>query len=286
MAIIQALLALISRSLGRVLSAVFGWAVVALFGETSRTKKIWLSALVSAAAAWPLLLIGTVTPKAAALMLAFVPVPSWVPAWTVRAVWITLALAVPLAVGLAVAVRQPKKMTAPARTLSGARPPTTTTGSRWMQMARGLPITIGVAAAFLIVFVTVPALRIASFVRRRIDLHIPLVTDVNSHEGVAAEVARTLTSHGFEVSPAEPPWWMTAPSRILLWVDRVSFGAYVPRRFAYYRGRRLEAALYPNALLLRGDAPDAAWAHGAPPTHVASLRADLDSARPAALAGY
>jgi hypothetical protein len=261
MAIIQALLALISRSLGRVLSAVFGWAVVALFGETSRTKKIWLSALVAAAAAWPLLLIGTITPKAAALILAFVPVPGWVPAWTVRAVWITLALAVPLAVGVAVAVRQPNKMRASARTLSGPRHDTIKS-SRWAQMARGLPITIGVASAFLIVFVTVPALRITSFIRRRVDLHIPLVTDVNSYEGVAAEVARTLTSHGFEVSPAEPPWWMTAPSRILLWVDRASFATYVPRRFAYYRGQRLEVALYPNALLLRGDAQDAAWAHG------------------------
>jgi hypothetical protein len=265
MAIIQALLALVSRSLGRVLSAVFGWAVVALFGETSRTKKMWLSALVAAAAAWPLLVIGTIFPKAAALALAFVPVPRSLPAWTVRAVWIALALAVPLAVGLAVAVREPRRAAAPARARSGAHPgpPTAAAkGSRWAQMARGFPITIGVAAAFLIVFVTVPALRVMSFVRRRIDLHIPLVTDVDSYEGVAAVVARALTSHGFEVRRAEPPWWMTAPSRILLGVDRASFGAYVPRRFAFYRGQRLEAALYPNGLLLRGNAQDAAWAHG------------------------
>jgi len=93
-------------------------------------------------------------------------------------------------------------------------------------------------------------------------LHIPLVTDVDSYEAVAAEVAKTLTAQGFAVAAAPPPWWMTAPSRLLLWVDSTSFRAYVPRRFAYYRGEQLEAALYPNGLLLRGREQDAAWAHG------------------------
>jgi uncharacterized membrane protein YqjE len=55
---------------------------------------------------------------------------------------------------------------------------------------------------------------------------------------------------------------MTAPSRLLLWVDSTRFRAYVPRRFAYYQGEQLEAALYPNGLLLRGREQDTAWAHG------------------------
>jgi hypothetical protein len=50
------LLALITRSPGSILFAPFGWAVVALFGPTSSREKVWLSALVGAAAAWPLLL--------------------------------------------------------------------------------------------------------------------------------------------------------------------------------------------------------------------------------------
>jgi hypothetical protein len=36
----------------------------------------------------------------------------------------------------------------------------------------------------------------------------------------------------------------------------------VPERLAYFRGDRLEVALYPNGLLLRGSAQDTAWAHG------------------------
>jgi hypothetical protein len=53
---LHGLLALITRSLGSILFALFGWAVVALFGPTSSRQKVWLSALVGAAAAWPLLL--------------------------------------------------------------------------------------------------------------------------------------------------------------------------------------------------------------------------------------
>jgi hypothetical protein len=45
MAIVQAVLALISRSLGSILSALFGWAVVALFGQTSPREKAWLQGL-------------------------------------------------------------------------------------------------------------------------------------------------------------------------------------------------------------------------------------------------
>jgi hypothetical protein len=40
MAVIQAVLALVSRSLGKVVAALLGWAVVALFGQTSPREKI------------------------------------------------------------------------------------------------------------------------------------------------------------------------------------------------------------------------------------------------------
>jgi Putative Actinobacterial Holin-X, holin superfamily III len=253
MAIIQALLALVTRSLGRILSAIFGWAVVALFGQTSGTEKVALSAVVGAAAAWPILLIGIAAPKTAALVLAFVPVPAWVPSWAVRTVWIGLAALVPLAVGMAMAMRRP----------AGPHAMSAAGQESWLtRLLRGVPVTVAISAAFLIVFVTVPVLRVISLIRRRVDVHVPLVTDARGYELVAAEVARTLSAHGFDVRPAKPGWWMTTPSRILLRLGGPSFRAYVPARLAYFRGPRLEAALYPNALLLRGEAQDTAWAQG------------------------
>src|SRR5205085_7632499 len=152
MAIVQALLALVSRSLGRITSAIFGWAVVALFGQTSGAELTALSALVAAAAAWPILLVGVLVPKIAVFLLAFVPLPEWVPKWTVRAVWILLAAAVPFAVGMTLSMRQRRTPagTAAGGTHGGAVQQETRLG----RLLRGFPITVGIAPAFAAVSVT------------------------------------------------------------------------------------------------------------------------------------
>jgi hypothetical protein len=266
MAVLQALLALITRSLGRITSSVFGWAVVALFGRTDRREQTLLSALVGAAAAWPILLLGIAVPKVATFLISFVPLPEWVPAWTVRVVWIGLAAAVPFAVGLILAMR--RRGVSTGRGVMGAGSGPATGGatiereSAITRLFRGFPITLGIAAAFVVVFVTVPVLRVMALIRRRVEVHVPLVTDAASYESVAAEAARTLTQHGYPVRRAKPGWWMTVPSRILLALGGPAFRDYIPNRLAYFRSTQLEVALYPNALLLRGAEQDAAWAHG------------------------
>jgi len=99
-------------------------------------------------------------------------------------------------------------------------------------------------------------------VRRHVDVQVPLVTDAAGYPVVAAEIERTMDRHGFPIDAAAAPWWVRAPSRILLGLGGPSFRDYVPARLAYFRGSRLEVALYPNGLLVRGPAQDAAWAHG------------------------
>ena len=256
MAVLQALIALVTRSLGRITSAIFGWAVVALFGQTAPAEKTMLSALVGAAAAWPILLLGIVMPKLAVFVLGFVPLPGWIPRWTVRVVWIALAVLVPLAVGITMAARRPR-----GSALSHRDPPAAQE-SALKRLLRGFPTTLGIAAAFLVVFVTVPALRLVSLVRRRVDVQVPVLTDREHYHAVASQIARVLTDHGFAVRAAKPGWWMTVPSRILLTLGGPAFQAHVPERLAYFRGDRLEVALYPNGLLLRGREQDLAWAHG------------------------
>ena len=272
MVIIQAVLALLSRSLGTIMSALFGWAVVALFGPTNPREKMWLSALVGAAAVWPLLLIGVVWPRLATLLLSFAPLPhSWVPTWVIRLVWIILAVAVPVALGAAMAARSrgtaapiPGTAIAAASPGSGesARHHSPLRESKIIRLFRGVPITLGVAASFLIVFFSVPIRRLVSIVRQQVELNVPLVTDAKGYELVAKVVAGTLGRHGLDVQPAEPPWTVTAPSRILSLLGGMSFREYVPERFARFRGPRLDVMLYPNGLLLRGSEQDTAWAHG------------------------
>ena len=85
MAILQGIISLLTRSVGKIFSALFDWAVVALFGRVEGRQKIWLSALMGAAAVWPVLLLGVAAPKVAVFAIAFVPLSSSVPAGILRA---------------------------------------------------------------------------------------------------------------------------------------------------------------------------------------------------------
>jgi len=247
MAILQAIFAFVARSVGKIFSALFDWAVVALFGRVSGTRKTVLSVIMAAAAAWPILLIGVVFPKASVFVLGFIPLSHSVPSGVVRVVWILLALLVPIGVGIALRLQRPPERGRSSSTLKG--------------LARGFPITLGLATAFAILLVTVPVLRIVSAIRGRRDVQVPLVTTPESYRAAASLVVGVLRRHGIDVAPAPAPWWMALPSHILLRLARGAFEGAVLEKTAYFRNDVLEAALYPNALLLRGGDEITARAH-------------------------
>jgi hypothetical protein len=247
MAIIQGLVAFVGRSFGKILSALFDWAVVAIFGHASGREKVFLSALLAVAGAWPVLLLGVAAPKVATFLLAFIPVPSWVPSSALRWIWIGLALVVPLAVGTAMAARQPTDQ--PRRS--------------WpVRLLRGFPITVGLSTALLITLVTVPGLRLISAARRRKDVQVPLVTHAASYETVAQRIVSILAAHGRSVGRVPPPWWLTAPLRVLRAADHDAFQSRIPADLAYFEGRDLVLALYPSGLLIRGRPGALALAQG------------------------
>src|SRR4029453_14549694 len=160
MAVIQAIISFIGRTVGKILSALLDWAVVSLFGRVTGNRKLFLWGMMAAAAAWPILLLGVVAPKAALFFFAFVPLSSSVPPGLVRVIWLAAALLVPIAVGVTVAVQSPT-----GRQEGLAK-----------SVLRGFSITVGLAAAFVVLLVTVPALRVISIVRGRRDTYVPLVT--------------------------------------------------------------------------------------------------------------
>ena len=247
MAVLQALLTFLSRSAGKLVNAVFGWAVVALFGQTTPRQKTLLSVVVGLAVVWPLLLLGIAVPRVAALALAFVPMSKQGPTELVRAIWVALALLVPLVVGLTVASKSPPD--APRESFA-------------KKVLRGFPITLGLAAAFVITFVTVPVLRIAAMIKGRKDEHVPLVTSADVYREISDQLQKLFDRHQVDVCPAEPPWWLSAPTRILLKLGGRAFRGFVPARLSYWDGPALVVALYPNDLLLRGDRKTTAWVHG------------------------
>jgi hypothetical protein len=247
MALLQALLSFLGRSAGKILNAIFGWAVIALFGRTSPRQQTMLSALVGAAAAWPILLVGIAFPKLATFLVAFVPLSQRVPSWIVRLVWLGLALAVPLVVGTVVAAKEP---------------PGSPRESTLKRLARGFPITVGIAGAFVLMFVTVPALRIISAVRGRRDDHVPCITEGDAYDDVANEIDRILEAQKIEARRGEPSWWLSGPATVLQKLGGKALRGFMPAKLAYWQGHDLEIAFYPSDILVRGPKKRTAWTHG------------------------
>jgi hypothetical protein len=225
-----------------------GWAVGALFGQTTAREQIVFSSLIVAAVAWPLLLVGILAPKVAVQMVAMVPLPASVSVWTVRLVWIGLALLIPLGVGVAVARRR--------EDLAGHR------ARRLASISRGFPLTVGLAAAFAVIFVSVPAMRMVALLRRRKSADIPLIMNASAYHEVATTLCQVLNRQGFSFRSAAPAWWISAPLRLLTWLGGDALRSHLPARVAHFVTEDLSMSLYPSGLVLSGRPKRLTWAHG------------------------
>ena len=237
MAILQALISLITKSAGKILNAAFGWAVLALFGRTTPKEQTLLSAVVAAAAAWPLLVVGIAFPKAMLFVVSFVPLSKSVPSLALRIVWIALALFVPLIVGSMIAARAPKD----------ALPE-----SSLKRLLRGFQVTFALAVAFVLMLVLAPGMKIVNALKGRKDVRLPaLVQEGAGGEFMSAFVA-ALALHHIELRPGDPPWHMTAPASLLKKLGGRAFANFGGERPEYRVAAELEVNLNPNELLLRG----------------------------------
>jgi len=236
-AILQALISLITKSAGKILNAAFGWAVLALFGRTTPKEQTLLSAVVAAAAAWPLLVIGIVFPKAMLFVVSFVPLSKSVPSLALRIVWIALALFVPFIVGSVIAARAPHD----------ALPE-----SKLKKLLRGFQVTFALAVAFVLMLVIAPTMKIVNTLKGRKDVRLPaLAQEGAGAEFMSAFVAAMALNH-IELREGNPPWHMTAPAGLLKKLGGRAFANFVGERPQYRVSPELEVNLNPNELLLRG----------------------------------
>ncbi|MHB1847069.1 MAG: phage holin family protein [Deltaproteobacteria bacterium] len=246
MAIFAWLVSRLSQSASTILNAIFGWAVLALFGRTSQKERTLLTGVVAAAAVWPLLVIGALFPKLAAFAFAFVPLPSWVPSWAPRLVWLGLVALVPLTLAITFAAKAPP-----------ATPPEPT----WRRLARGFPITLGVASSFWLMLFIAPALRLVSILKGWQDEHVTLLPRPGHYLEVSKAIGGALVEHGLDIAHAPSPWWLSAPAGALHALGGKAMRSYAPRETVYYRGASLQLVFYPSDVMVRGKPPDTARAH-------------------------
>lgn len=245
MAILQALFNFIRGSAGKALNAIFGWAVLALFGQTSKAEQAVLSGVVAAAAAWPLLAFGVAFPKLALLLVAAVPLVGRVPPLWLRILWIALSLLVPLIVGSAVAARSP---------------PDRLPEPGWKKLLRGFPITLALACAFFLMMVIAPAQRIKLALKGWQAARIPALSPRPMGRELIAALGATLARHGVVLQAAEPAWTLTAPATILRKLGGRAFSS-MAGEVQLLRSERLEVVHSGNELQLRGRKAELAQAH-------------------------
>jgi hypothetical protein len=239
----QAIFALLRKSLGSAVRAIFGWATVALFGVVAESERTLLSLAVGAAGVWPIMLLGVFLPKAAGFVLALLPIPKGVPDGALRAVWIALTVLVPVGVGLVLA-RHSRVERSPAK-----------------RLLMGFPATLGISAAFLIAFVAVPVGKLVAFVQGRREDHVGLVIPPTRHREVAEALLKALHGGGFTLQRAEPPAVTRLLSTIMQRFGGALMGGYLPEEVLYYAGPDLHAGIYPNGVTLSGREATVARAH-------------------------
>ena len=201
MAILQALISYLGKSAGKALNAIFGWAVLALFGTVSPKEQTKLTVVVAAAAAWPILVVGAIVPKIALVIVAFVPLGKSVPS-LLAAPGVDRAGAVgAVVVGTVIAKRgSTDHMPEPA----------------WKRLLRGFPVTLRAR------------LRLLPHDGDRADpadRHrdpparagaAPAVMDKGVTGAVDGGACVRAGAERDRAAAAKPPWYQTAPSKILL----------------------------------------------------------------------
>lgn len=237
MAIFSALFSLLSRKLGELLQAVFGWAITGLFGKLRAGKQTALSAALLLAIAWPLLVLGVPFPGLASWAVAFVPLHDWAPTWVLRLIWLALALIVPIIVGSIV---------------SWVSPQETKKGSTLTRILTGYPLTLGFAIAFLITLFVVPALKLAAMAKGWSDEHVFCQIKTGKYQRVLHQVQDAAERGGVSTTIEAVPTLMSAPTKIIKWFARGGLDPIVADDPKMLKGRSLQLFLYPGDLLVRG----------------------------------
>jgi hypothetical protein len=239
MAIVQIILAIFSRTAGRVLNTAFAWATIALFGRVPARQQLYLSVMAFGSIAWLISVIGIAFPSVATFLLAFVTIPPWVrPGW-IRLAMLAIALVSPLLVGgMSLLALDPT-----GRPRGAAR--------RIRVILRGYPVTIGLSLTLALLLVFVPVLRAQGALRRWTTTHVPVMVKPEDYPAVLHDLEIALAHEGWRTSRVPASWILRVPMHVF----GILAGRSIPlvaERLTTLQSSRLEVTLHPSDLILAG----------------------------------
>jgi hypothetical protein len=263
MAIVQALIAAVLRSSGRLLNTAFGWATVMVFGKVPQDRQIYLSVLAFGSVLWILVVLGIAFPAVGTFLLAFVPLPKWVSKGLVRLVMLALAIVLPAVVGwMSLLLKAPEE-----------RPKEW--GSRLRTIGRGYPFTLGLAATLILMTVFAPIMKLRALVKRWSSAHVPLLIEAEDYDAVVGELRDQLREAGWETERVPATWMLRLPTRVLTALAGGAADDLVAKELATLRSPQLEVTLHPADLVIEGRPADVVDARSALAERLAFSRGHL-----------
>ncbi|TAK33874.1 MAG: hypothetical protein EPO21_11670 [Chloroflexota bacterium] len=240
MAILQALFAAIGRSLGKILNTAFGWATVLLFGKVPQNRQIYLSILAFGSVFWLVVLIGIAFPSAATFLLALVTVPGWVDRTWIRLAMTAAAIVLPAVMGVvSLLIVDPEER--PQGMLDTAR-----------VVLRGYALTLGLAVTLLMLLVFAPIIKIQTLLRRWSSQHVPVIVEPKDYLSVVAEIQSALGNADWHTERHRESWMIRLPTTLVTFLAGGSLKSFIAERLVVLRSDKLEVALHPADMLVRG----------------------------------
>lgn len=249
MAIVQAVLALILRSAGKLLNTAFGWATIMLFGKVPQDRQIYLSSITFGSVAWIVAVLGIAFPVVGTFLLAFVPLPDWVDRAWVRLAMLAAAAVIPLVVGIV-----STRMLAPEQRPVGAV-------DNLVAVLKGYPYTVALALTLVLMTALAPIIKVRTMLKRWSTRHVPVIVESARYLEVVADVEQALDKGGFEVERRPASWLLRLPTKVLTTLAGGAVDDLVADQLTELHSDRLEVLLHPSDLVINGKEQDAARAN-------------------------
>jgi hypothetical protein len=263
MAIIQALLAAITRWAGTILNTAFGWATMLLFGKIPRERQIYVSINSFGSVLWLISLLGIAFPAVTVFLLSFVKPPEWVDRNWIRIAMLIAAIILPALVGInSIFMRDPAE-----------RPVGFAAKSK--SILKGYPYTAGMAITLVMMLVFAPIMEIRNLARRWTSAHVPMMVESKDYLEVADRVQRKLADHGFATRREPTTWMLRYPTKLLSLLAGGEVHNLVADQMTTLVSPELEVMLHPSDLVIRGAESNVAHARAVITEHLGFSKAHL-----------
>ncbi len=246
MAVIQAAIAGVMRSLGKIFNTAFGWATILLFGKVPEDRQIYLSVITFGSVAWIAVLLGIAFPAFGAWLLAFVNPPRWVDRNWIRLAMLIGAIMIPLIIGfLSLKLSAPED--APENGIEKLK-----------AVMRGYPYTLGLAITLVMLTVFAPILHLRNVLNRWTSQHVPVIVEAPDYLGVVGEMEQALRLAGYPTVRRRASWMLRMPTKVLTALAGGAVQKLVADHLTILAAKDFEVVLHPSDLIISGKDLDAA----------------------------